>query len=107
VLADSNKQLQELVTQIVAAGSSGNTAGLADLSTQISKLAAVQHDDMTVSIATLATKIADQYAADPSGYDPTLELAELSDVSLHMSMSLTGIRLDMKQGEVHPLELSS
>jgi hypothetical protein len=81
VLAASNKQLQVLVSQIVAAGSSGNAASLADLSTQISKLAAVQQDEMTTSIATLASKIAGQYAADPSGYDPSLELAEFSDVS--------------------------
>jgi hypothetical protein len=79
VLAASNKKLQGLVNQIVASGDSNSAANLVSLSTQISKLAAVQQDDMSTSIATLANSVATRYAADPA-YNPALELATFSTV---------------------------
>jgi hypothetical protein len=83
VLAESNKKLQALVNQIVESGDSNSAANLVSLSTKISKLAAVQQDDMSTSIATLASSVVARYAADPAVYNPSLDLAQFSTVSQH------------------------
>jgi hypothetical protein len=78
VVASSNQKLQELAVQAQQAAASGdsNTASLMALHTSISKLAAVQQQDVVASIGTLAAK----YAADPS-YDASADLADFAVVS--------------------------
>lgn len=92
VVASSNQKLQELAAQAQQAAASGtsNTASLMALRTSISKLAAVQQQDVMASIGNLAVK----YAADPT-YDASVDLADftvvstLSDLSRKMCRSLS------------------
>lgn len=79
VVAGINLKLQELVQQaqqVAASGGSSAASTLLQLRTDISKLAAVQQQDVVASITDLAAK----FAADPN-YDATVEIAEFSDVS--------------------------
>lgn len=84
VVANSNQKLQELVVQAQQAAASGtsNTASLMALRTSISKLAAVQQQDVVASIGNLAAK----YAADPT-YDASVDLADFTVVSTLSDLS--------------------
>lgn len=84
VVASINQKLQELAAQAQQAAASGtsNTASLMALRTSISKLAAVQQQDMVASIGNLAAK----YAADPT-YDASVDLADFTVVSTLSDLS--------------------
>jgi hypothetical protein len=89
VVAAANQQLQVLVVkaqQLQLSAASGGAAvdmsALTALRTSISKLAAVQQDDMSVSIKLMADKV----AADPS-YNVTADLATFTQVSEIQSQS--------------------
>jgi hypothetical protein len=81
VVAAANQQLQVLVEkaqqlQLSASGGSAvDMSALTALRTSISKLAAVQQDDMSASIKLMADKV----AADPS-YNVTADLATFTQV---------------------------
>ena len=81
VVAAANQQLQVLVQQAqqlqlsASGGSAVDMSALTALRTSISKLAAVQQDDMSVSIKLMADKV----AADPS-YNVTADLATFTQV---------------------------
>lgn len=80
VVASINKKLQELVVeaqQVAASGDSGAAETLLTLRTGISKLAAVQQEDVVASIGSLAAK----FAADPT-YHASIDIADFSDVSI-------------------------
>lgn len=91
VVAQVNQQLQELVAkvlQVSAAGDSSSMSQLTNLRTSISKLAAVQQDALVDSVSDLAESLADKFASNPA-YDATVELADLSDVSVHVGCCVT------------------
>jgi hypothetical protein len=79
VVAGINQKLQELVVQaqqLAASGDSSGTAALLQLHVSISKLAAVQQQDVVTNIANMATQLAD----DPN-YDPAADILRFSNVS--------------------------
>lgn len=76
VVAEANQLLQLKIAKVVAAGDSLSMSELIALRTDISKLAAVQQNDMSASIATLAA----MFAADPR-IDPSNALVDFQDVS--------------------------
>jgi len=82
VVAEANQLLQLKISKVVAAGDSLSMSELIALRTDISKLAAVQQDDMSASIATLAAWI----AANPSS-NPSVALADFQDVSGYLLCS--------------------
>lgn len=78
VVAAANQQLQQLVQAAQLMSASGGDADMAAptaLRTSISKLAAVQQDDMTVSIKAIADKVAAN-----SSYDASADLASFAQV---------------------------
>ena len=83
VVAAVNLQLQQLVLKAQSVAASGDAAAASQLTAlrvSISKLAAVQQQDMVASIATLATDLATNFANNPS-YDPSAELTVFQNVS--------------------------
>ena len=95
VVAAANQQRQVLVQQAQQLSASGGAAvdmsALTALRTSISKLAAVQQDDMSVSIKLMADKV----AADPS-YNVTADLATFTQVCVR-KWSLAGQQLPCYQ----------
>jgi hypothetical protein len=79
VVAGINQKLQELVVQaqqLAASGDSSDTSALLQLHVSISKLAAVQQQDVVTSIANMASQL-----ATVPGYNPSTDLQRFSNVS--------------------------
>jgi hypothetical protein len=76
VVAAANAQMQGL---LVSGGHS--SVSLAELRVSISKLAAVQQDDLAGGITAIAARLADAFAANPA-YDAAADLATFRTVSV-------------------------
>jgi hypothetical protein len=83
-VASVNKVLESLVQQAQIYATAPTAKGTADamaLLTSISKLAAVQQDDLASSITALSQEVLRGFASDSAGYDPSSALAAFKQVS--------------------------